>query len=163
MTDPTSLPFFPLPDDDQDGPGPGPDDLVDRVVRALDRAGLPSRVDEDGDVVVEVDEQVVFLRCVDSAPPMVRVFGQWLVDQDLPGGELAQLRAANALTGALNLLKVTVHQDEDRQDRLSVAVDLLVPPGLDLEPLLTASVDAVVGAVHTWHLTVLEIAGLEPG
>ncbi len=86
---------------------------------------------------------------------MMRVFGQWLLDESMVGDEITRLRAANAVTGALNLVKVTVHAD-----RLAVAVDLVVGEGIDLRPLLTATLEAVLGSVRTWHETVNQL--LEP-
>ena len=144
MTDPTSLPSFPPPE------GPAP--LRGRVLDALIDEGLQPEIDEDGDVAVRVQEQMTFVRCLDTEPPMMRVFGQWLLDETVAGDELTRLRAANAVTGALNLVKVTVHDD-----RLAVAVDLVVADGMDLRGLLTATLDAVLGSVRTWHGTVQQL------
>jgi hypothetical protein len=102
---------------------------------------------------VTVQEQMLFVRCIDSVPPLMRVFGQWLI-ADLPHSELAQLRAANAVTAAVNLAKATVHED-----RLTVAVDLLAGDDFHLPSLLDASMDAVLGCVRSWHATVLELTG----
>jgi hypothetical protein len=115
---------------------------------ALLGAGYRPAVDDDGDVAVTVQEQLLFVRCVDSAPPLMRVFGQWLMD-DLPAGELVRLRAANAVTA---LAKVTVDED-----RLTVAVDLLAGDDFHLPSLLHASMDAVLGCVRSWHATVLDL------
>jgi hypothetical protein len=144
MTDPTSLPSFPPPPDEHP--------LRGRVLDALIDEGLQPSIDEDGDVAVQLQEQMLFVRCLDTAPPMMRVFGQWLLDDSLQGDELTRLRAANAVTGALNLVKVTVHAD-----RLAVAVDLVVGDGMDLRPLLTATLEAVLGSVRTWHQTVNQL------
>jgi hypothetical protein len=86
----------------------------------------------------------------------MRVFGQWLLDDSLAGDELTRLRAANAVTAALNLVKVTVHAD-----RLAVAVDLVVGDGVDLRPLLSATLEAVLGSVRTWHQTVTQLLEAE--
>jgi hypothetical protein len=83
---------------------------------------------------------------------MMRVFGQWLLDDSLEGDELTRLRAANAVTSALNLVKVTVHAD-----RLAVAVDLVVGEGLALRSLVSATLEAVLGSVRTWHQTVTQL------
>lgn len=141
MTDPTSLPSFPPPE--------GESPLRGRVLDALLDEGHQPSIDEDGDVAVRVQEQMLFVRCLDTVPPMMRVFGQWLLDETVEGDELVRLRAANAVTGALNLVKVTVYED-----RLAVAVDLVVGDGMDLPSLLTATLDAVLGSVRTWHATV---------
>jgi hypothetical protein len=144
MTDPTSLPSFPPPPDEHP--------LRGRVLDALIDEGLQPSIDEDGDVAVQLQAQMLFVRCLDTAPPMMRVFGQWLLDDSLESDELTRLRAANAVTGALNLVKVTVHAD-----RLAVAVDLVVGDGIDLRPLLTATLEAVLGSVRTWHQTVNQL------
>lgn len=146
MSDPTSLPSFPPPMDS--------DPLRGRVLDALLDEGFRPTIDEDGDVALRAQGQQVFVRCVDTVPPLMRVFGQWQVGDDVPGDELVRLRAANAVTGALNLVKVTVHED-----RLVVAVDLVVSEALDLRALLVATVDAVVGSVQTWHATLREMTG----
>jgi len=141
MTDPTSLPSFPPPPDEHP--------LRGRVLDALIDEGLQPAIDEDGDVAVRLQDQMLFVRTLDTAPPMMRVFGQWLLDDSLAGDELTRLRAANAVTGALNLVKVTVHAD-----RLAVAVDLVVGDGLELRSLLSATLEAILGSVRTWHQTV---------
>jgi hypothetical protein len=141
MTDPTSLPSFP-----PEHP------LRSRVIDALLDEGHEPTIDSDGDVVVRTQEQTLFVRCLDSRPPMMRVFGQWLLDDSLPGDELVRLRAANAVTGALNLVKVTLHEN-----RLAVAVDLVVGEDIDLAPLLVSTLDAILGSVRTWHATVTEM------
>jgi len=144
VTDPTSLPNFPPPPDEHP--------LRGRVLDALIDEGFRPDVDEDGDVAVRVQGQQLFVRCMDTAPPLMRVFGQWMIGSDVPGGELMRLRAANAVTGALNLVKATVIED-----RLVIAVDLVVADSIELRSLLTATADAVLGSVQTWHATVLEL------
>jgi hypothetical protein len=151
MSDPTSMPSFPPPEHEHP--------LRGRVLDALLDEGYRPGIDEDGDVAVRVQDQLLFVRCMDTVPPLMRVFGQWLIGDDVPGGELFRLRAANAVTGALNLVKATIHDD-----RLVIAVDLVVGDSLDLRALLAATLDAVLGSVQTWHATVLELGGLgEPG
>jgi hypothetical protein len=144
MTDPTSLPWFPPP--------PNEHPLRGRVLDALLDEGHEPTIDEDGDVAVQLQEQMLFIRCLDTQPPMMRVFGQWLLDDSLAGDELTRLRAANAVTAALNLVKVTVHAD-----RLAVAVDLVIGDGLELRSLLGATLQAVLGSVRTWHETVTQL------
>jgi len=146
MTDPTSMPSFP-----DEHP------LRSRVLDVLLDDGHEPTIDSDGDLVLRTQDQTVFVRCLDTRPPMMRVFGQWLLDESLPGSELVKLRAANAVTGALNLVKVTLHED-----RLSVAVDLVVGDDLALGPLMASTLDAVLGSVRTWHATVTEMLA-EPG
>lgn len=140
------MPSFPPPEDEHP--------LRGRVLDALLDEGYRPDVDEDGDVAVRVQSQQLFVRCMDTAPPLMRVFGQWMIGEDVPGDELLRLQAANAVTGALNLVKATVVDD-----RLVIAVDLVVADSLDLRALLAATVDAVLGSVQTWHATVLELSG----
>lgn len=144
MTDPTSLPTFSKAEHEHP--------LRGRVLDALREEGHEPGVDEDGDVALQVQGQQLFVRCMDTVPPLMRVFGQWQIGPDVPGDELVRLRATNAVTGALNLIKATVYED-----RLVVAVDLVVADGLDLRSLLVATLDAVLGSVQTWHATVLEL------
>jgi hypothetical protein len=146
VTDPTSLPAFPPPGSEHP--------LRGRVLDALLDEGFRPSIDEDGDVAVRVQGQLLFVRCIDTQPPLMRVFGQWRTDDldDPRLDELTRLRAANAVTGAMNLVKATVHGD-----RLVVAVDLVISEEVDLRPLLTATLDAVLGCVQTWFRTVGEL------
>ncbi len=155
MTDPTALPNF---------GAPAPASLRERVLAALALAEVPGpgpdgrpAVDEDGDVAVVVGDQQLFVRCVESTPPLLRAFGQWRID-DATGSAVHWLQAANAVTGALNLVKASVHTD-----RLTVAVDLIAVEGLDLAGLLPATFDAVLGSVRTWHETVGQLLAAESG
>jgi hypothetical protein len=122
-------------------------------VESLRQKGYDPSEDDDGDVVVHVQGQQVFVRMLDTQPPLLRVFGQWLIGPEVPGDLLLRLNAANAVTSALNLVKATVHED-----RLVVAVDLVISDGLALPSLVAATLDATVTAVQTWHATVLELA-----
>jgi len=146
VTDPTSLPAFPPPGDEHP--------LRGRVLDALLDDGYRPGVDEDGDVALRVQGQQMFVRCMDTNPPLMRVFGQWMVGPEVPGDDYVRLQAANAVTGALNLVKATIHEN-----RLVIAVDLVVAGGLDLRSVLSATLDAILGSVQTWHATVLQLAG----
>jgi hypothetical protein len=149
VTDPTALPeFSPASDDDP---------LRARVFQTLLEEGFRPGVDEDGDVAFRAQSQLLFVRCLPSEPPLLRVFGQW-VEEDVPGGELTRLRAANAVVGRFNLIKATVVDD-----RLVVAVDLVISDGIDLGPLLGASIEAVLHSVQTWYAAVREYGGAEYG
>lgn len=150
VTDPTALPEFMPPVDE--------DPLRARVFGTLQEEGFRPVVDEDGDVAFRAQGQLLFVRCLPTEPPLIRVFGQWL-EQDVAGGELARLRAANAVVGRFNLIKATVVDD-----RLVVAVDLVISDGIELGPLLGASIEAVLHSVQTWYAAVREYgAGGEPG
>jgi hypothetical protein len=125
--------------------------LADRVLAALRLEAVPAEVDDDGDVGLRVEDQMIFIRCIESSPPMARVFGQWVLDGAVVP-ELTWLRAANAVTGAVNLIKASVHGD-----RLVVAIDLVVAPGLALGPVLLAAVQAVLDGARTWQETVEQL------
>jgi hypothetical protein len=131
--------------------------LRDRVTDALLAEGLPAELDEDGDVGLVLDDQMLFVRCVDSQPPLARVFGQWVLD-GTSAGELTWLRAANAVTGAVNLVKASVHGD-----RLVVAIDLVVAPGLPLGSVLSAAFQAVLDGARTFTETVEQLNGQAAG
>jgi hypothetical protein len=154
VTDPTSLPSFGAAPGLADVPAHVAVELRDRVLEALGEEGFRPGLDEDGDVAYRAQGQQLFVRCLDTEPPLVRVFGQW-IERDVPGGELTRLRAANAVVGAMNLVKATVVDD-----RLVVAVDLVVSPGLDLRSLLAATTEALLASVQAWYASILEFAQL---
>ncbi|HEY6798573.1 MAG TPA: hypothetical protein VI248_28170 [Kineosporiaceae bacterium] len=167
MTDPTSLPSMSghPPDLAAMGtaapdlaPAEGDDPLRGRVLDALLDEGFRPDIDEDGDVAVRVQGQQMFVRCLETVPPLMRVFGQWMIGDDVPGDELVRLRATNSVVGALNLIKATVVDN-----RLVIAVDLVVNDATELRPLLAATIEAVLGSVQMWHATVLEFYSAETG
>jgi hypothetical protein len=139
VSDPTALPSFPPPSDEHP--------LRGRVLDVLIDAGLAPNVDDDGDVAVLVQNQKIFVRCVDGAMPMMRIFGQWRVGQSVTADELTKLRAAGDVTARTNLVKVTVHDDV-----LLVAVDLVVPEQTPLAQLMQGAFVGVLSAVKAWHL-----------
>lgn len=147
MTDPTSLPSFPPPEDEHP--------LRGRVLDALIDAGLAPNVDKEGDVSLLVRNQKVFVRCIDGPLPMMRVFGQWRVGDSVPDDELIRLRAANEVTARTNLVKATVHGGV-----LLVAVDLVVPPSTPLSQLLQGAFAGILAAVKAWHVAA---GGAKPG
>jgi hypothetical protein len=140
VTDPTSLPSFPPPGDEHPVRG--------RVLDALIDAGLAPNVDKDGDVALLVQNQKMFVRCVDGPVSMMRVFGQWRIGDSVAADELSRLRAANDVTARTNLVKVTLHDDV-----LLVAVDLVVPDATPLSQLLQGSFAGVLSAVKAWHVS----------
>jgi hypothetical protein len=147
VTDPTSLPSFPPPEDEHP--------LRGRVLDALIDSGLAPNVDKDGDVSLIVQNQKVFVRCVDQPLPMMRVFGQWRVGDSVPDDELLRLRAANDVTARTNLVKATVHGGV-----LLVAVDLVISESSPLPQLLQGAFAGVLQAVKAWHVAA---GGAQPG
>lgn len=137
---------------DQQQPSAQLQALRERVRETLAEQGYRPEIDNDGDVAVKVEGQVLFVRAFDTQPPLIRVFGQWAMDENVPGDAFTRMRAANALTGALNLVKVTA-----LDEWLVVAVDLVVTEGTPLDSLLPGTLDAVRGSVQTWHSTVMRL------
>ncbi len=152
VTDPTVLPTFGGPAQIATHTAPPGLPLRDQVMEVLAAEGFRPQIDEDGDVAVLLESQPVFVRAFDTVPPMLRVSSQWLIGPEIPGGELVHLRACNAMTGVLNLIKTTL-----LSDRLVVAIDLVAVEGADLHLLLPAAMQAVKGSVATWHSTVLQL------
>lgn len=142
MSDPTALPSFPPPPDEHP--------LRGRVLDALIDEGHRPVLDEDGDVVVVVDDQKLFVRCADGALPLMRVFGQWRVGESVPADAVARLRAASELTTRLNLVKLGVHAAGET-DVLFVAIDVLVTDDMPLRPVLTSCLTALLNSVRLWH------------
>lgn len=121
--------------------------LRGRVLEALSDAGLSPNIDEDGDVALLVDDQRMFVRCVDEPVQALRVLGQWKIGDDIPADELEQLRVASAVSLQSNLVKLGIADDV-----LVVCVDHLVSPGQDVGELVMICVGAVLNAVQAWHV-----------
>ena len=101
MVDAGSVPTLPT--------SPAAGSLRARVVDALRAGGLDPALEPDGDLAVNAQGQRLFVQCLDTVPPLVRVSGQWLLDDSVGGDELARLRAANEVTAGAHLVKVTLH------------------------------------------------------
>ena len=96
MSDPTSLPNFPPPADEHP--------LRGRVLDVLVDAGAQPNLDTDGDVAYQANEQTIFVRVTEGELPVMRVFGQWTLPDEVAsdtrqglghvqrGQPLAQLR-----------------------------------------------------------------------
>lgn len=118
-----------------------------RVLDALVDAGLEPNIDEDGDVALMVDDQRMFVRCVDEPVEALRVLGQWKIGDDIPANELEQLRVASNVSLQSNLVKLGIADDV-----LVVCVDHLVGEGQDVGELVMICVGAVLNAVQAWHI-----------
>lgn len=151
MTDPTSLPSFPPPADEHP--------LRGRVLDALQDEGFRPDLDADGDVSFKAEGQQLFVHCTEGDVPVLRVFGQWQIGEDLPQDELAQLRAANDLTLRLNIVKCGLSNGT-----LVVTGEHIVTPESDVRGLLQLSTQLVLTAVHLWHQLMLgnNVFGDEP-
>ncbi len=142
MTDPTALPSFPPPADEHP--------LRGRVLDALQDEGFRPDLDADGDVSFKAEGQQLFVHCTEGEVPVLRVFGQWQIGDDLPPEEIAHLRAANDLTLRLNIVKVGLSNGT-----LVVTGEHLVTPESDVRGLLQLSTQLVLTAVHLWHQLML--------
>jgi hypothetical protein len=154
MTDPTSLPNFPPP--------PSEHPLRGRVLDALIDEGFEPNIDPDGDVAFTVQEQQLFVRCMEGDFTVMRIFGQWQVGDDVPQDELSQLKACNELTLRLNVVKAGI-----ANGTLVVTGEHVIAPETDVKALLMVTTQLVLSAVHMWHETILgrpqdESAGTEP-
>ncbi len=142
MTDPTSLPSFPPPADEHP--------LRGRVLDALQDEGFRPNLDADGDVSFKAEGQQLFVHCTEGDVPVLRVFGQWQIGEDLPQDEVTQLRSANDLTLRLNIVKVGLSGGT-----LVVTGEHIVTPESDVRGLLQLSTQLVLTAVHLWHQLML--------
>lgn len=142
MTDPTSLPNFP--------PTPNEHPLRGRVLDALIDDGYEPNIDQDGDVAFTVQEQQLFVRCMEGDFTVMRVFGQWQVGGEVPQDLLSQLRACNELTLRLNVVKVGI-----ANGTLVVTGEHVVAPDTNLRALLDVTTQLVLSAVHLWHETIM--------
>lgn len=142
MTDPTSLPSFPPPADEHP--------LRGRILDALQDEGFRPDLDADGDVAFKSEGQQLFVHCTEGDVPVMRIFGQWQVGDDLPQNELLQLRAANDLSLRLNIVKAGLNNGT-----LVVTAEHIVTPEADVRGLLQLSTQLVLTAVHLWHQLML--------
>ncbi len=138
MSDPTSLPSFPPP--------AAENPLRDRIVDALQQEGFRPEVDSDGDVSFKVEGQQLFAHCAEGDLPVMRVFGQWQIGEDLPADELSQLRGTNEVTLRMNIVKAGLNNGT-----LVVTSEHIVPPEFDVRPLLAISTQLVLTGVQLWH------------
>ena len=141
MTDPTSLPNFPPTDEHP---------LRGRVLDALIDEGFEPNIDQDGDVAFTVQDQQMFVRCMEGDFTVMRVFGQWQVGDDVPQDALSQLQACNELTLRLNVVRAGI-----ADGTLVVTGEHVIAPETDVKELLVVTTELVLSAVHMWHQTVM--------
>ena len=146
MTDPTSLPNFPPPPDEHP--------LRGRVLDVLVDLGLQPNLDNDGDVAFTVNDQQLFVRCSEGEVEIMRVFGQWQIQDDLLGDRVKLFETCNELNLNMNCVKTGV-----AGSTLVVIGEHLVTPGADLSTMLQVSVQVILSGVHIWHQRVL---GIDP-
>ncbi len=147
MSDPTALPNFPPPADEHP--------LRGRVLDALIDMELAPDIDADGDVAFVVNEQQLFVRCIESDLTVMRTFGQWQIAEPIPQDLTQQLVACNEVNLSMNLVKTGI-----ANNTLVVTTEHLVRPGEDVHGIANVSIQVVLAAVHLWHQRIL---GLQPG
>ncbi len=142
MSDPTSLPNFPPP--------PSERPLRGRVLDALIDEGFKPNLDDDGDVAFKVQDQQLFVRCMEGDFTIMRVFGQWQIGTDVPQDPLTQLMACNELTLRLNVVKAGI-----ANQTLVVTGEHVIGADTDVKGLLAVTTQLVLSAVHMWHETIM--------
>jgi hypothetical protein len=142
MTDPSSLPSFPPP--------AAVRPLRGRALDALIDEGFAPNIDSDGDVAFTVQDQQLFVRCMEGELSIMRVFGQWQIGEDVPQDPLAQLSACNELTLGLNVVKAGI-----ANETLVVTGEHVIGPDADVRGLLVVTTQLVLSAVHMWHETIM--------
>jgi|SRR5471030_1322858 hypothetical protein len=143
MTEPTSLPNFPPP--------PGEHPLRGRVLDALIDEGFEPNIDDDGDVAFSMQDQQLFVRCMEGDFTIMRVFGQWQIGAEVPQDTLTQLLACNELTLSLNVVKTGI-----ANETLVVTGEHVIGADTDVKALLMVTTQLVLSAVHMWHETIME-------
>lgn len=147
MSDPTALPnFTPQP---ADGGGSEPETeapLRDRVLEAAQELGLEPSIDNEGDVAFVFSEQQMFIRCADDESNVLRVFGQWALEEPVPTDPMERLQVSNDLNVAFNLVKAAVSGDT-----LLVTSEHILPRGADIRGLLGLALPLVLQGVQLWH------------
>jgi hypothetical protein len=146
MTDPTSLPNFPPPPDEHP--------LRGRVLDVLVDLGLQPNLDNDGDVAFTVNDQQLFVRCSEGEVEIMRVFGQWQIQEELLGDRLHLHETCNELNLNMNCVKTGV-----AGSTLVVIGEHLATPGADINTMLQVSIQVILSGVRIWHQRVL---GLDP-
>ena len=140
MSDPTSLPNFPPPADEHP--------LRGRVLDVLKDLGLSPNIDGDGDVAFAIGQppQQMFVRCQDGDWPVMRIFGQWIIGDQVPADRDLRLQRCNDFTLQLNLAKVGI-----ANDNLVVSVEHVAPIGADISSMFQISVNLIMEVVQMWH------------
>jgi hypothetical protein len=120
------------------------------VLDALIDEGFEPNIDDDGDVAFTVQDQQVFVRCMEGDFTIMRVFGQWQIGADVPQDTLTQLTACNELTLSLNIVKAGI-----ANGTLVVTGEHVVAEDTDVKGLLLVTTQLVLSAVHLWHETIM--------
>ena len=120
------------------------------MLDALIDEGFEPNIDNDGDVAFTVQEQQLFVRCMEGDFTIMRVFGQWQVGDDVPQDLLSQLQACNELTLRLNVVKAGI-----ANGTLVVTGEHVIAPETNLREMLVVTTQLILSAVHLWHETIM--------
>jgi hypothetical protein len=101
-----------------------------------------------------VNDQQLFVRCSEGEVEIMRVFGQWQIQDDLLADRLHLHETCNELNLNMNCVKTGV-----AGSTLVVISEHLTTPGADLNTMLQVSIQVILSGVHIWHQRVL---GLDP-
>lgn len=116
------------------------------MMQALADKGFSPRLDNDGDLMFEASEQVLFVQCTESPFPAMRMFGQWRIDGGVSANTQTQLQASSSVGMDSHFVKMGI------VDKVAIArVDHLIFPGTDLNLLLDISIAAIMGAITAWY------------
>ncbi len=147
MSDPTSLPNFPPPANEHP--------LRGRVLDVLVDAGAQPNIDNDGDVAFQANDQTVFVRVTEGDLPVMRIFGQWTLPDEVAADQDKVAATCNEVNLSLNCVKTGV-----ANNTLVVTSEHLVTEGADVATLVQVSTSIILSGVQLWHERAL---GLEPG
>jgi len=120
------------------------------VLDALIDEGFEPNIDDDGDVAFSMQDQQLFVRCMEGDFTIMRVFGQWQIGDEVPQDTLTQLLACNELTLSLNVVKTGI-----ANETLVVTGEHVVGADTDVKGLLMVTTQLVLSAVHMWHETIM--------
>lgn len=154
MSDPTALPNFAahLPPQQPNGSPGGPDGgsqtpVRDRIMESLRTNGIESKIDADGDIefgIVDSEDNTItlFARVAEGDVALVRFFGQWTLQAPVSADRNERLERLNDLTMQLNLVKLSLVQDN-----VVVSAEHVVTPATDVDLLVGLSVNHIVQSV----------------
>lgn len=147
MSDPTALPNFNPQSANGGGAEPEAEaPLRDRIQEALTELGLEPTIDDEGDLAFVFSEQQMFIRCAEDESNVLRVFGQWALEEPVPTDPMERLQVSNDLNVAFNLVKAAV-----AGDTLLVTSEHILPRGADVRGLIGLALPLVLQGVQLWH------------
>jgi hypothetical protein len=90
--------------------------------------------------------QQLFVRCMDGDWPVMRIFGQWLIGEQVPDDLYLRLQRCNDFSLQLNLAKVGI-----ANNNLVVSVEHVVTMQTDISAMFQISVNLIMEVVQMWH------------